>query len=173
MSLDTNTQLVFHLLMLVSASYTWLDHLFSHTKCYQSHPCEDAVLTVRSTCNTSSYVPLYPVDVSEKPNSVQVAAQREQLTENSPVASSRPGKRAGALDTKPKAELRQPNEPHTAIVGSATAPPPGRREAPVGRESVKVPAVQAAPHPLAQASDQGYGTGTGSSSRNTLVTGMR
>ena len=118
---------------------------------------------------------MYSVDTDDtyvpEKYSLQIAAQREQLTaEKSPVAVSRPGKGA---DKKSKAEPRQPNEPHTANVGSATAPPSGRREAPVGRESVKVPAVQAAPHQLAQASDQGYGTGTGSSSRNKLVTGMR
>ena len=121
---------------------------------------------------------MYSVDtgdtyVPEKPpNLLQIAAQREQLTaEESPVPVSRPGKGAGALDRKSKAEPRPPNEPHTANVGSATALPP--REAPVGRESVKVPAVQAAPHRPAQASDQGYGTGTGSSTQNKLGTGMR
>ena len=120
---------------------------------------------------------MYSVDtddmyIPEKPpNLLQIAAQREQLTaEESPVPVSRPGKGAGALDRKSKAEPRQLNEPHTANVGSATVPP---REAPVGRESVKVPAVQAAPHQPAQASDQGHGTGTGPSSRNKLGTGMR
>ena len=114
------------------------------------------------------YVPEKP------PNLLQIAAQREQLTaEESPVPVSRPGKGAGALDRKSKAEPRQLNEPHTANVGSATAPPPGRPEAPVDRKSVKVPAVQAAPHPPAQASDQGYGRETGSSTQNKLGTGMR
>ena len=121
---------------------------------------------------------MYPVDadntyVPEKPNSLQIVDQREQLTENGSVDASRPGRRAGALDAKPKAELRQPNEPHTAIIGSEIALPPELREAPVGcEESVKVPALQAAPHQPAQASDQGYGTGTGSSTKNKLGTGM-
>ena len=112
--------------------------------------------------------------LEKPPKLLQIAAQREQLTaEESPVAVSRPGKGAGALDKKSKAEPRPPNEPHTANVGSATVLPPGQREAPVGREeSVKPPAVQAAPHRPAQATVQAYGTGTGSSSRNKLGTGM-
>lgn len=124
---------------------------------------------------------MYPIDtgdtyVPEKPpNLLQIAAQREQRTvEESPVATSHPGKGAVPLHMKSKAEPRPPNEPHTVNVGSATAPPPGQWEAPVGREeSVKVPAVQAAPHQLAQASDQGYGTRTGTSTQTKLVTGMR
>ena len=115
------------------------------------------------------YVPEKP------PNLLKIAIQQEQRTaEEGPVATSRPGKGVGALGKKSKAELRPPNEPHTASVGSATVPPPGQWEAPVGREeNVKVSAVQAAPHPPAQVSDQGYGRETGSSTQNKLGTGMR
>lgn len=109
----------------------------------------------------------------EKPNGLQIAAQREQFTaEGSPVAVSRPGKEAGALDKKSKAEPRPPNEPHTANVGSATAPPLGQWVAPMGREgSAQAPTVQAAPHQPAHQLGQGYGTGAGSSSRKKLGTG--
>lgn len=173
LNLDANTQLVFHL-HIQHLTHGWAIYSFA-LKCHQSHASKGAVLLYIVLYNTSSYVPLYPVDtddtyVPKKPNNLQITAQREQLTaEECPVAVSRPGKGA---DKKSKAEPRQPNEPYTANVGSATAPPPGQREAPVGRESVKVSAVQAAPHQLTQVTDTGYGTGTGTSSRNKLGTGM-
>ena len=89
----------------------------------------------------------------------------------------RPGEKKKAdLNKKATAEPRPPNEPHTANVASATAPPPGLRVTPVGcEESEKVANVQVAPKilqpaRLAQASDTGYGTGL--SSRKKVGTGM-
>ena len=92
---------------------------------------------------------------------------------------NRPGEKKKAdLSKRAKAELRPPNEPYTANVGSATAPPPGLRVAPVGREdSEKVAIVQATPKNIqpdrqAQASDTGYHTNTGPSGKKKVGIGM-
>ena len=73
----------------------------------------------------------------------------------------RPGKKATDLSKKSRAEPRPPNEHHSVDVASGTVPH-GLRMAPVGREeTVKAAVVQAARAlQPAQASDQGYATGT-------------
>ena len=117
----------------------------------------------------------------EPPTPLPKAVQREQpdlsvqQEQRSQAAFSRPGEKKVNLSRKAKAEARPPNEPHTANVGSAMAPPPGLRMAPVGREeSENVANVQVArkilqPSRPAQASDTGYGTGL---SRKKVDTGM-
>ena len=112
----------------------------------------------------------------EPPTPLPIAVQREQRdSAETQAAFSRPGGKKDDLSRKAKAEARPPNEPHTANVGSAMAPPPGLRMAPVGREeSENVANVQAPPKILqhaqpAQASDTGYGT---ASSKKKVDTGM-
>ena len=126
------------------------------------------IVLLHSVDDGNSYVP----EASPTPLSIQ----REQHDSGEPqAASNRPGGKKLDLSKKTKAEPRPPNEPHTANVASATAPPPGLRVAPVGREdSEKVANVQVVPKILqparpAQASDTGYGT---ASSKKKVDTGM-
>ena len=108
------------------------------------------------------------------PALLSVAVQREQRDSAEPqVSLCRPG--GEKLSQKAMAEPRPPNEPHTANVASMTAPPPGLRMVPMGRESEKVANVQVALKSIqharpAQASDTGYGTGL--SSRKKVAMGM-
>ena len=115
--------------------------------------------------------------VPEEPRTpLPIAVQQEHRdSAKLQAASSRPGGKKVDLSKRAKAEPRPPNEPHTANVASATAPPPGLQVAPVGREdSEKVANVQVALKSIqharpAQASDTGYGT---ASSKKKVDTGM-
>ena len=114
----------------------------------------------------------------ELPTPLAIAVQREQRDSAELQAVCRPGGKNVDLSQKATAEPRTPNEPHTANVASATAPPPGLRMTPVDRvESEKVDNVQVAPQSTQharpeQAMDTEYGTSTGPLGRKKVGIGM-